>query len=532
MFGIDDLIVGIGGPFVANGLMNLYSSWRNRVQNDRLAQENRTHQLRMQQESFIQQEKIQEKMGALQKELVMINYENQDKLQKQLQDFQAKLQHEITDKHIKNAQELARYNLLGTRQTAAMIAVLQAKMSLRNSFIQDILRSFPLNISPLVILENNGQNLNFLFGGDRKLTDIFDDFSQNPLPLNLIVAPLHVDSHVNMREQVIQQVWDTTYGYIESFFTQQYSRGSSRPVALYNAAWNRNVTPGTHTADTLYYFLKNLPTVVVEPRIDSGKLRFFLSSWSLGFGDNTLQRQEITTEFPVSSLILQKGYERSKKYISMFEKLSNVPKNLDLYLQSCKRNVDMFEFVGETNSTEILPFFHFDSSDSNTVAQGISCGLNVLLAAFSDIHHLLATRQQPLLPSLLDGIFADYKKQANIPTHLLKAYRECYWRLCDESIFLSPDLALEYANIAGKLKGETSAKEGFVRSLQSYCVTHNYNGSDDINEMMRFLSRVATIEDRNYIIALGNYYTRYENIPEQAKNYLREVYDKMLTTEQ
>ena len=43
---------------------------------------------------------------------------------------------------------------------------------------------------------------------------------------------------------------------------------------IYSAAWNKNVKGGLHAADELYYFLKEMPTIVVEPRFDGKNIKY------------------------------------------------------------------------------------------------------------------------------------------------------------------------------------------------------------------------------------------------------------------
>lgn len=73
--------------------------------------------------------------------------------------FQERLQQD----NIHAQERLAIFN----RHSAMLLAEMNAHASLRHTLLQDAIRNFPLNISPLVLLENNNIDISFLLG-DRK----------------------------------------------------------------------------------------------------------------------------------------------------------------------------------------------------------------------------------------------------------------------------------------------------------------------------------------------------------------------------
>lgn len=83
-----------------------------------------------------------EHSAAKQKELEMMRESFQERLQKD---------------SIHAQERLAIFN----RHSAMLLAEINAHLSLRHALVQDAIRNFPLNISPLVLLENNNIDISF-----------------------------------------------------------------------------------------------------------------------------------------------------------------------------------------------------------------------------------------------------------------------------------------------------------------------------------------------------------------------------------
>ena len=166
-------------------------------------------------------------------------------VQKQLEEQRAKLTIALNEKNIKNSREIARFNAMAMRETQILVARENAQNLLQEHMVQDALKNFPLNISPLVLLKNRPHSLASLLrftvaSNDKEvaecnLADVASDvmnYAENPESLNVFVAPVHIDSKIKNREILSKQIWDTTYQRLESFFTAHYNRRSKQHTLL------------------------------------------------------------------------------------------------------------------------------------------------------------------------------------------------------------------------------------------------------------------------------------------------------------
>ena len=379
--------------------------------------------------------------------------------QKEIADIQAKLQRELTERNIQNRKEIAYFNALAARQTAMLTAKHHAQSSLRHSLIQDAIRNFPLNISPLVLLENNNININFLLGNDKNSEEIsILDSLIGIKPLSVFVAPIHIDSRIEGKKLMAAQVWDSVYQSVESVFVNEYSRNSVRPVIFYPTAWNENVKGGLHAAEELYYFLKDLPSLVIEPRFDGKKLKLMFSCWGLGYTVRTHFRQEIVIDLDWLPIITTNTYERSKKaalILSSAETENN--KYLMDKLTACNHNIKMYEnleieykmkqgTISELDSLgDYSKLFYLDSSDMQSISEIISASLGLTISAISDTHHLLASDIQPQLPQIFNTYFSKYIDK-NMIKGFIDMYQHTYSKLALEFSKLEAEKQLDCCN--------------------------------------------------------------------------------------
>ena len=211
-------------------------------------------------------------------------------VQKHLEEQRQKLTVALTEMNIKNSREIARFNAMAMRETQILVARENARNLLQDRMVQDALKNFPLNISPLVLLKNRPHALSsllrFTVGEECNISDVASDimnYAENPEALNVFVAPVFVDSKIRNREILSRQIWDSTYQRLESFFTTHYNRRSKRPVIFYPTAWNDKYSAGMHASETLHFFLRDMPCIVLEPRFDGNNFRIMVSSWGLGY---------------------------------------------------------------------------------------------------------------------------------------------------------------------------------------------------------------------------------------------------------
>ena len=130
-------------------------------------------------------------------------------VQKQLEEQRAKLTIALNEMNIKNSREIARFNAMAMRETQILVARENAQNLLQDRMVQDALKNFPLNISPLVLLKNRPHSLSsllrFTVASNNKeveecnMADVASDvmnYAENPEALNVFVAPVYVDSKI------------------------------------------------------------------------------------------------------------------------------------------------------------------------------------------------------------------------------------------------------------------------------------------------------------------------------------------------
>ena len=389
--------------------------------------------------------------------------------------FQKKLQQE----NIQAQERIAIFN----RRTSMLIAEMNAYTNLRHILVQDAIRNFPLNISPLVLLENNNIDISFLLG-DRKyagvdlesIDKIYEGIDK-PKPLNVFITPIHVDARVGGKELLAAQVFDAMYSSLESVFVNEYSRNGERPVVFYSTAWNKNVRGGLHAADELYYFLKEMPTIVVEPRFDGKTIKLMFSCWGIGYSSQLHSRQEIQIPLDLNSMIAVSAYERSKKAIASIAKVSSKNKSLNEQRAMFEHNVSIFEELGlgkriekrlneitETGkSTELdelgdySKLFYINPTDVLGLADTISATTGMMIAAISDTHHLLANDVTPRFPYIFKDYFGDYIT-IELREKFGKMYERTYLKLAQDFPEQEPRRLAEKGSVQ-KLLGVISSEQ-------------------------------------------------------------------------
>lgn len=364
--------------------------------------------------------------------------------QRELELLRESFQERLQQENIMAQERIAVFN----RHSSMLLAEKNAHISLRHTLVQDAIRNFPLNISPLVLLENNNIDISFLLGekksdGDSKELDSIFDSIGVAKPLNVFITPMHIDTRVNGKEVLASQVFDSVYSSLESVFVNEYSRNSERPVIFYSAAWNKNVKAGLHAADELYYFLKDMPTIVVEPRFDGKSIKLMFSCWGIGYSSQIHSRQELAIPLDINSMIAVSVYERSKKALETLSNISSEEKVLKDQKTMFEHNVNIFEQlnlkeritkrlneIAETGKSveldelgDYCKMLYINQSDVVGMADTISATTGMMIAAISDTHHLLANDITPRFPHIYKTYFNDF-----VNGDLLKEFGDMYER--------------------------------------------------------------------------------------------------------
>lgn len=404
----------------------------------------------------------------------------QARMEARREEFQEALQ----SRQIKASREIAQFQALAMRETQILVSRENAKNLMENQMVLEALKSFPLNISPLVLLNSRPHSLKSLLrytidneeskkDNNQKLitTNPFDvvreiiDYEKNPEALNIFIAPVFVDSRVSNQSSLSKKIWETTYQKIETFFTRNYSRDSKSPVVFYPTAWNEKQTAGVHASETLHYFLKDLPCIVLEPKFDGNKFRMAISFWGLGYASNDHHRMESEFEVIIDLELAKAAYDRSKNALAAIDLITKTnikqkkkedfiklePKylyNIELYeglrlseypsmtKEEQKKLFDMLSSLG------IDKIFSIDSSkDLDSLANYFADQIGVTLAMLADLHHLMTTRAFPKLPNLMStkGAYPRIYEDKSICGDLYMCYRDIFNQIREEECSYTTD---------------------------------------------------------------------------------------------
>lgn len=394
---------------------------------------------------------------AVQEKMEMRRLQFQQQMERQRSDMQRAL----AEMNIRNSQETAKFQAIAMRETQILVARENAQNMLQDRMVQMALKDFPLNISPLVLLKNRPHSLasllRFTIGEDCDVEDVCRDvkaYSENPEALNIFVAPVYVDSKIKNRQILSDQIWDTTYQKLESFFTKHYNRRSQRPVIFYPTAWNDKFNPGMHASETLHFFLKDMPCIVIEPRFDGLNFRLMISAWGLGYASTEHIRTELNFSINIDEILAQSVYERSKKALAVLSELCQVDipdrEKAAFYMQESvlKKNIKCFEALrlnerketGRMDEIEALSIYNIFKvepiQDLADLSKLLSSQIGMVLACLSDIHHLKSTDVVPLLPSLMQENFPELYSVKQIREELFLNYRNVLIGLQKEACYL------------------------------------------------------------------------------------------------
>ena len=434
-------------------------------------------------------------------------------VQKQLEEQREKLTIALNEMNIKNSREIARFNAMAMRETQILVARENAQNLLQDRMVQDALKNFPLNISPLVLLKNRPHSLASLLrftvaNNDNEVTecnlaDVVSDvmnYAENPEALNVFVAPVYVDSKIKNREILSKQIWDTTYQRLESFFTAHYNRRSKRPVIFYPTAWNDKYSPGMHASETLHFFLRDMPCVVLEPRFDGNNFRIMVSSWGLGYTSTEHVRTELNFNINIDAILAYSVYERSKTALGVLNDLAKADiaetEKTPFFMQQriLERNIKLYESLriderignkekmNEIDAFGIYNIFKIEPvQDLALLSDALSAQIGMTLASLTDIHHLRSTDTDPIFPELMKEHFPQLYSNEELRKLLYKSYERIFIHLRnEENYLLSPDERKLLVNI----REQQISKVRFDLELQS-----GENSKEEIEQQIRKYSK-------------------------------------------
>lgn len=507
----------MGGGIIASKLMDMALPF------------NWTPQGRLFKEQKKWQGELEEQRMNFQERLELRRLRCQENIEKQRSELQIYLAKEGRETN----REIALFQARAMRQTQMLLAQENARNVLKTTFMQDALKTFPLNVSPLVLLSNQSHSLgHLLYFSDTKgasqttIQQVYEEVEaarKRPEALNVFVAPIHIDSKIKNRKVLSDQIWDTVYQKIESFFTQYYNRSGDHPVIFYPTAWNDKYNPGMHASETLHFFLKDLPCIVIEPRFDGNTFRMMFSSWGLGYNSNTHYRTELNFDINIDVVLANSVYKRSVKALNLIKEMVKVelPKEemAPFYMQAriYERNIKLYEALDlenrmknkqmdEIEALGIYNIFKIEPvQDLAPLADYLSSYIGLNLSVLADVHHLRSSDVNPLLPSKLKKYFPSVFKDTKMRDQLCKDYEAVYALLISEESRMEK---IDYDKILGvrkaqvlNVKRELEIMDGrdVVELLKDFA-KKNRNGyeNEDFDEVWRACVTDISLDEKPF----------------------------------
>ena len=366
--------------------------------------------------------------------------EERMKYQNQFSEEQSEIRRDFEEKlhslGLANQKDISVMTAFFNRQSSLQNSILSFSNTLKSKMFDEALRNYPLNIPPLVMLQNAGVSTNSVTGDlviddpiAKEILSVVDNgANQNesliskyknvlrhyPIALNIFVTPLLIDSRVTSKDKVSSLVWDNIFQNLESLLINEYNRCGERPVNFYPAAWNQNAKPGLHAAEILYFFTKGMPVVVLEPRYDGKQIRFIFSCWGIGSDPQKQIRQEITFDLNWNQVVLASMYERSVEALKKINQLKEVPNLVLDTKKKLEHNIRMYENLQEIDGIENNPItedisklFFLTSEDYSPLSKIMADALGISISLIADVHHLSTRGINPHFPELIESNFKE-----------------------------------------------------------------------------------------------------------------------------
>ena len=479
---------------------------------------------------------------AFQEHMELRRLQFQVRMEQRREEFQTAMQ----SRQFEHNREIAQFQAQAMRETQILVARENAQNMLENQMVLEALKTFPLNISPMVLLNSRPHTLSSLLrftvgeqvevedGNKKKLLDVKPmdvlqdviNYAEHPEALNIFIAPVFVDSKLAYQKTLSTKIWEATYQKIESFFTKNYSRDSRTPVVFYPTAWNDKYTSGVHASETLHYFLKDLPCIVLEPKFDGNKFRMAVSSWGLGYGSTEHHRTECEFDVNIDLAIANAVYERSINALSVINVITETDimeadkRKYFVMEQTLEKNKKLYEalnlgefpvmeaekrkrLINQIAALGIGNIFSIDNAqDLEPIANYFSSQIGVTLAMLADIHHLIATNALPKLPKLMsEGHFSEMLENKAVCEKLCQNYTLALAQIRDEECSLAQgeevgrirdDRNADISKIRRELGVSQIPEKSWKDQVRDY-VERNLHFSD--SDFDRVWSKFVNVED-------------------------------------
>ena len=360
----------------------------------------------------------------------------QNKFSEEQSELRRNFEEKLHSLGLANQKDISVMTAFFNRQSSLQNSILSFSNTLKSKMFDEALRNYPLNIPPLVMLQNAGVSTNSVTGElviddpiAKEILSVVDNGTNHkesilskyknvlrhyPIALNIFVTPLLIDSRVTSKDKVSSLVWDNIFQNLESLLINEYNRCGERPVNFYPAAWNQNAKPGLHAAEILYFFTKGMPVVVLEPRYDGKQIRFIFSCWGIGSDPQKQIRQEITFDLNWNQVVLASMYERSVESLKKINQLKEMPNLVLDAKKKLEHNIRMYEDLQAINgivsnpiSDDINKLFFLTSDDYVSLSKIMADALGISVSLIADVHHLSTRGINPHFPELIDTNFKE-----------------------------------------------------------------------------------------------------------------------------
>ena len=285
-------------------------------------------------------------------------------------------------------------------------------------------------------------------------------------------------------------------------------------MIFYPTAWNDRYNPGMHAAETLHYFLKDLPCVVIEPRFDGTTFRMMFSAWGLGYNSTLHHRTELSFPINIDAVLAQSVYNRSLKALDAIKEIDGLldvnEYGFSLKKRELEHNIDLFEALHieermkqnrmeEIDALGIYNIFKIEpTQDLAVLADYLSARIGLNLAVLADIHHFRSYDKEPILPKLLKPYFPALFEDIVIREQLMREYESTInWLRKEESGLhaMKEIRQLQLTNIKKQLSLSDSNEvtesitETICKYVKSNFLIEATNIDDAINQSIGFWKR-------------------------------------------
>lgn len=463
--------------------------------------------------------------------------------QLRLQERQEELQKGLAEMNNRNNRMIAEYQALAMRETQVLISRMNAMNLLQNNMILDALKSFPLNISPIVLLQNRPHSLKSLLrlsekDDNKKLTKYeleelrneIETYEKNPEPLSIFIAPLQMDSRFQYHRELSTKVWELTFHTLEGIITRNYNPSSERPVMFYPTAWNEKVTSGMHASETLHFFLKDMPCVVLEPRFDGKNFHIAFSAWNIGYTSSEHEREEYTIPLDIDLIVAETIYNRSKKAIKVMDYLDqcSLPdedlRPLRAKYRLLSNNIKIYEALkikehvengtlDELEAFGLLNMFKMDlSQDLIPIASILAAHIGINISMMADTHHLLGTKAAPIFHKcvLNEELFNPILTNKDACEKIATEYENLLYGLRDAEKQTMPKLAalrdVQAREISLTLNVHDSKEETLEERIRTYArknmTLNDENINLDFDDFFTECVQAITAVDKQWFMAI------------------------------